>query len=312
MIQHVEQSESLETGIYYGMSDERYFAERAWSKSSISAMRVSAHEAKRRFDGYSFQTGAMIHGTALEELLQRPDSFGDKFKLYDGHKTRCKAMEKAQSSEPKTLLLQDEWDTAHAMRDAIAEHETAKKLLMGRGFDQVVTVWTDPDTGLRCKAKSDRFCAFMGWSCHVDLKKIRADMMPDVDPWTKEIRFAGKLMRYMRDYGYDIQQAHYMDGCAQIDTHGGILVLPDGAVEQLEPHPAPRQRRFVFVLVADSIDPVLGRHRVMCFEYSPMKQSENLIERNRLLAEVKSCIDLDRWPRPDYTGIWPLGQDAIN
>ncbi len=97
----------------------------------------------------------------------------------------------------KLILSAEDFDRIEAMHAALMQHPVAAGI-MREGHSEVTMRWTDPETGVQCKARADwwkpgRF--FM------DLKTTD-DASPD------------GFKRSVAKYGYHVQHAHYCDGAA--------------------------------------------------------------------------------------------------
>ncbi|SDY08550.1 PD-(D/E)XK nuclease-like domain-containing protein [Lysobacter enzymogenes] len=103
----------------------------------------------------------------------------------------------------KTVLSRFDADRIEAMHAALMANPVVRELLFDEdGANEVSLRWIDPDTGVACKARVDRWkrTARIG----IDLKST-----DDASP----LGFAKAVAKY----GYHIQQAHYCAGAAAID-----------------------------------------------------------------------------------------------
>lgn len=97
----------------------------------------------------------------------------------------------------KIVLPSDEHRAILSMRDAIARHPRASKLLTGQGENELSATWTQD--GVLCKSRPDRFSPLIAGGALVDVKSTR-----DASPRAFE--------RAIYEYGYHRQGAHYLNG----------------------------------------------------------------------------------------------------
>lgn len=166
-------------------------------------------------------TAAMDLGKATHELIQRPFDFAGKYAVAPECDKRTKAgKEQWQAAMAagagKTIISQEDYESASGMAKAISAHPTAMKALYG-GRREVALVWDDPQTGVRCKALVDTLKP----RCLVDLKTTRS-ANPD------------EFVRSIWDYGYHVQAAFYQQGAAACGL--GDLPFLWIAVESAPPH----------------------------------------------------------------------------
>lgn len=153
------------------------------------------------------ETPALLFGRALHCLVLEPELFATEWaEQPDFGNLRTKAAREARDAwlaeHPGiTLLSSDDWQRLHAMREAVLAHPVASALLDG-GQAEATSVWTDPGTGLLCKARMDCWRPDIG---------VIGDLKSTVD--ASPAAFA----RAVANYRYHVQQAHYAAGAA---AHG--------------------------------------------------------------------------------------------
>lgn len=105
----------------------------------------------RRYDNLTLRLGRAVHCALLE-----PDVFRERFVCYTGGRRdkRIKAYQAFLAEHRGADVLTTE-EMAHVVATAAAvrRHPVARRWIEG-AHEQTV-VWTDPDTGLRCKARCD-------------------------------------------------------------------------------------------------------------------------------------------------------------
>jgi hypothetical protein len=171
-------------------------------------------------------------------------------------------------------VVEADWlPTIKAMREAIAANPNAEHHLTGPGEAHVVMVWTDPVTGIPCKAQADRIQERKGGGVWIsDLKSI-ADM-GYAKPWSDTERWF-KVERYADDYQLAIQAVHYEQGWRSVAKVLGIdprVAMTFVLVERCKPY-----RCLWSTLSQDS-----------------MARAENQVR--TWLAGVAGCV---------ATGVWP-------
>lgn len=91
-----------------------------------------------------------------------------------------------------------------AMAEAVLAHPTARRLLEAEGQSEVSVFWTDPDTGVRCRARFDRL---------PDSDTITAGGRPiGLDLKTARDASRSGFRRAVAEHGYHVQQEFYRDG----------------------------------------------------------------------------------------------------
>jgi hypothetical protein len=184
----------LEPGIYRGLADDHYFADRAVSNSDIKLMLgdgfgeywrqswMNPERKERKAD-----TDAMRLGKAFHFMLLEPESFHDHYFIMPGG-----VWDKTGKRQMISLL------DYKAMREAgEVVRRLGKDYLFNPayGYPEITVVWRDPVTGVMCRAKHDFFC----WGWTVDYKTV--------DSITHD-----NIHRTIRRYKYNLQHHHYLNG----------------------------------------------------------------------------------------------------
>ena len=198
------------------MSDDAYFAMDAISNSYISSFLRCPAATQVKVE----TTPAMAFGSAVHcMVLEGADEFGKRYAVqFDKFDKRTKegkaaAEEFARLNLGKIVLSGDDFQTICSIYQSILTHPMAKDLLADAVTEMAVT-WTDPDTGLKCKAKAD---ALLNGDL-IDLKTM-------ADGATDAKGMASKLMAR----GYHRQMAFYGDGVKANDmpVHTHIIIAVD-------------------------------------------------------------------------------------
>lgn len=137
---------------------------------------------------------ALRVGRATHTAIYEPHKFLDEYVVWDGDRRAgnvWKAFELEHRSRGKTILTQNQHETAIQIAKAVRGHRLAGALLDEIGRAEISITWLHQRTGLPCKARLDWLCSAL-----IDLKTTK-----NIEPRL----FAGDFARY----GYDLQLAHY-------------------------------------------------------------------------------------------------------
>ena len=145
--------------------------------------------------------GRYVHAAVLD-----PEHLADDFAIWDGDRRGNAYKDFAAAHADKTIMRAADLDDANGMIEAIRAHPDVRHLLDGATCEHTIE-WTDPTTGLLCKARPD----LINGPILADLKTTRS---------TDIRRFGSDIARFV----YHGQMAHY--------AHG-IEVLTGKAPEQV-------------------------------------------------------------------------------
>lgn len=196
----------IEPGLIDHLPNDDYHAATDWlSSTQIKKLLPENYKAAPpSSDALAF--GTLFHTCVLEPenlagyvVLDAAAIAGDNPKTgkpYDApHMTaRYKAAVAEAEADGHTVVTQEAWDKAHAMRDAIAAHDTAPRLLFEDAGRNELSAFAIDENGLKVKARFDRLVPGIG----VDLKSTSG--RPGRD----------SIARTVVDFGYDLQAAHYL------------------------------------------------------------------------------------------------------
>lgn len=204
-------------GLHYGIPFEEYQRWPAVNFSTLKGMRGTASKCKYAMHHPKEQTPAMVLGSALHIATLEPARFEQMFHICppcDRRTTEGKATYAQESlkAEGKILIRQGgddsdksaigEVECIRGMAKAIHASKTAARFVDGTGQNEVSMLWKDAETGLMCKARTDRMMPdFEKWKCPVivELKSTR-----DADDWD--------FAKDVTSRGYHIQAACYCHG----------------------------------------------------------------------------------------------------
>lgn len=170
-------------------------------------------------DSDVFRFGRALHASVLE-----PDTFAARFPvLPDFGPMQSKANREARDAwlakhGATGYLLPTELDLVLAMQASALNHPLARKLLFG-GISEVTLVWTDPETGLPCKARGDK------WQ---NTHNVCADVKGVLNASYES--FARAVVAHR----YHVQHAHYCDGFRVIGAP--VSAFPFICIEKEPPH----------------------------------------------------------------------------
>lgn len=208
----------VSAGPRQGLSYERYDEIDAVRWSELKHMADSPAHYKHHIGSETTDTPRLAVGRGTHTAILEPERFASEYAVFDGPRRAGKVWEEfAEANADKTILRRDEYDECLAMRDAVHAHETASSLLYGHS--EVVVEWTDPGTGIRCKARLDHVNAD-GEFC--DVKTTSSTGVFDFQ------RLSARML-------YHCQLAFHRQGLAAV--LGGPVPRPRIiAIEQNPPH----------------------------------------------------------------------------
>lgn len=174
---------------------EEYFRRPALNASALKAFAKApalAHVARE-------ETAAMVMGSLVHCAILESHALEARYLPTDLDRRGTKAWAEAEAyAAGLELVKQSDWDTARRMRDAVYSNKVASELLTGALTEQSV-FWTDPLTGIPCKARADAVNPRL--SALIDVKTT-------VDASPRE------FARSFSKYGYGLQDTHYRQGFA--------------------------------------------------------------------------------------------------
>ena len=248
-------------GMYPGVSMRDYQLWPAASNSRLSLLRQSpahlkAHLDEPTPDAAHFATGRAFHSAVLE-----PDDFRSKYFAAPNGDRRTKAI-KEQWEELEArwgrgyVFKLDDYNEILSMRDSVYAHPAARRLLTGAGLNEMSATWIDPETGLECKARLDRYTGIDG-GIIVDPKSCR-DASRDA------------FERSIYSYGYHRQAGQYTTGAVACRLN--VRHFVNIAVEKERPYAVA-----VYRMTEGAIEAGIAQLRP-------------------LIARYKQCLDSGVWP----------------
>lgn len=205
----------------------------------------------------ALRIGTLIHCAVLEFM-----DYHDRYKVIPAVDRRTKAGRETYQKyldqlEPwQEPITPEENDMAMQMRQALYEDPYASKFLSVFRPEQVY-VWTDPETGERCKMKADAVTVIDGQDVLIDFKTT--DSCQD-----------GHFERSVKKYGYRLQAGMYSEGYFA-NTY--------------------REPRFVFI--SQEKKPPYACRVYECDPYFVQQGKEDF---HRLMQIYHHCKETDSWP----------------
>jgi len=156
-----KKGDNMETQQIQKITDAEYFDVKALSASQIKQFdkgaywfwKASPFNPEKEPEK---ETDALVFGKLCHCLLLEPDHFKDEYVIVDfGASRKNKKYEVAKEENPgKIVITQDEFDRAMKMIENVKGHQLASMILDG-ATAEMPFMWTDPETGMPCKAKLD-------------------------------------------------------------------------------------------------------------------------------------------------------------
>lgn len=228
-----------EPGVYYDLPAREYHAQHNWlswsqmknlippsTPAHFKAALTKGEEHKRHFD-----LGKVVHHLVLGDgdefvVVQAQNRQKEEYDAATYDLVSAKNHRDAIYESGKVPILRHELDAAEAMAEKVAEHPIAKALL-STGRPEVSLFWTDPATGVKCRARLD-------WL--PEKVEGRRLIVPDLKTTSHEAGASPtEFSKAGARFGYYGQQQHYSDGLVAcgIDPDPAFLFI---AVETAPPH----------------------------------------------------------------------------
>lgn len=210
----------IEPGIHRRLSYAEYDAIPAKRHSRLWTLHTHtpAHYKYEQDHPVEEDTQSLRFGRAYHAAVLEPESFGARFAVGGPINDKTgrpygsdskKFQEWGESQKPLEPLTTDEASAIIDMAKVLREHPAAKLLLEQKADSEVVVVWIDGNTGLKCKGRID-------WlprgAIIVDLKSARSAA-------------PSPFGRDAYNYGYVSQLAFYLDGLRQFMPDAGMPLI---------------------------------------------------------------------------------------
>jgi hypothetical protein len=268
--------ESIEPGLYPGMSREEYDEVDALNQSTIKvAYERSLYHARMKQLEVSTPSDALVEGNALHTLILEPELFDERYAptpVTDKnarHSIRTKAglaawehyEEEHAGKHPikATRILE-----LKAVREMVMSHPLARVLIENATYKETSFFWEHPEYEFLCKGQFDLLTEHKGWTWVIDLKSA-------LDASENGFR------RAVGNYSYMVQDPWYIDGLNAI---------------------APAERRFGFVAFEKDFPNAVQIHEL----------DAELVFEGRFRCDVVA----QQWAKAQETGLYPGYPTGIN
>ena len=248
------------------MPEAVYHAHPAMSKGKLWPMRQSAAHFRHNLNAaMSEPTPQMRLGTIVHTLVFEIDEFESRY--FVGHKpdvdrrTKGGKLEYAaweMLHEGREWIDSDVFAAATEMAHNVLDHAMLREIVDAKsGQPELSIFWEDARTEIECKARVDLWVSSMGFA--IDLKTA-ADASPS------------GFSRACANFGYYLQDAHYMEGLRNVMS-----------LETVNP--------MLFVVVENKPPYAVGLYTL---DDDSRAFAER--ERQRLMQRVDECSRAGEWP----------------
>ncbi len=224
----VYKEDSIEPGIYAGISDDDYHAGVGVSSSQLrtivrdgGAARLKWEEAHPPEDTLTFAVGRAAHSLVLGEGSPVVEELKVDRRTKAG---KAAYAEWVESTPDNAIILKpEEYRHVTAAADVLALTVEAQNLLQLPGGAEQSVYWRDEETGLLCKCRPDYLpeAGDLPTQQFVDYKTTRKPLTRD------------GFARDAANYGYDQAAAWYAEGLVQVGYHDNPLMT--FVVQELRP-----------------------------------------------------------------------------
>lgn len=198
-------SEPIPQDGIHDVASDIYHGWKLPSNSRLSALKRSPAHCRCEMDTPSSPTAAMKTGTALHAAILEPDAFARDYGVLPEGDGRTKAVKDARAALAEQfgdrVLTAEEHAACCAIRESVWAHPRARSILESRDATEISGVWTDPETGVRMKMRTDLLHGGAG---------IIGDLKSTQDA------SRGAFERSIFNFGYYRQGAIYTDGWAKL------------------------------------------------------------------------------------------------
>jgi len=212
----------MKPGIYNGIPNKSYHAEKCLSKSGMVYFDRYPAYYQWMQEHPTEATKPMLDGTQLHTAALEPIRYRNEYVVAPNCDKRTKAgkalwAEFQADNAGKIVVSQKDWDMVSGMVAAIGANDEACDLLSGCLIEQSV-FWDDPEHGFPCQCRPDA----MKPPCVIDLKSCQDATY-------------GAFQRDLVKYKYHWQAAHYLNGLNNV-APGQYTNFTFIAVEKTPPY----------------------------------------------------------------------------
>lgn len=266
-----------EDGIYEDVDMETYLSWNAASSSRLRELNKSAKHLKYSLEHEEEETDALRLGTLIHTALLEPERYDEEFtvlqscqatkgdgdpctnpaKYIENGEQKCGIHGDENDPDAPTPIKETDAEVIRGILQSVKESDSARSLLYSEGESELTLVWTDPDIGIKCKARLDRISRGIDGGAFLDLKSCRS----------------AERHRFQKDiwsHRYDLQSAFYSRG---------LEVLGKKAE--------------YFVWLAVSKQPPYLVKPYFCVDAVMREAHDQVYD---LLDMYRGCIENDTWP----------------
>ena len=182
-------------GVYEHIPAPVYHSWPAWSASMLKPGLASMLHLRYRLDTPMEPTAAMVMGTNAHLRVLEGADVTDRFVMWEGGRRFGAAWDEFCDENADAVIVKpDEYRALQQMRERVLTTQACAAVLTGTKRE-LSLLWTDPDTGARCKARVDYYKRGV-WGDYKTTASIDQHAFGAT---------AGRL-------GYHLQLGHYADG----------------------------------------------------------------------------------------------------
>lgn len=176
---------------------DEYRGARGVNWSNLKHMRQSPLHYRHAVYNPSEDTARFGIGRAIHAAILQPDTLASEFAVFDGKARKGKAWDEFEAEHAgKTILKRDEMDGVMAVAQSVRKHSAAMaQLSLSAALIERPITWTDPVTGLTCKALPDAVSSTV-----VDLKSTQSVEERIFRAQAARLGYFGQLAFYRRGY----------------------------------------------------------------------------------------------------------------
>lgn len=144
-------------GVYHDVPFAEYAAWDAVNPSLAKLARESMFAFRyAELNPSDIDTDALALGRAVHTCVLEPDDFPLRYVVWDqGDRRGNKWKDYKEANANKSIIKEDDYNAACAMRDSCRSHPAAKRLFTSPYEVETSLVWDDPSSGVRCKTRFD-------------------------------------------------------------------------------------------------------------------------------------------------------------
>lgn len=152
--------------------------DRPLSYSALKQFDISPNHLVAYWNRDLTPIAAQIKGTLVHNLILEPDTFGDKYAIYEGKVRRGKEYDAfVNDNAGKTIIKQDEYDDANIIKSAVFGNASVYELFLETHTTEKLIEWTDMGTQFKgfVDGIGDNFIFDLKTSASADPKKFTND-----------------------------------------------------------------------------------------------------------------------------------------